>query len=161
MSEQIMKELGKLAGKDFVNTLARVFRCQAIAEEEITAAKKRNKKANFDGHFMALKPPASFIGKSDDLYRHHVRELLERVAKVASRNPLSPATKAEVLAKLMDESLIAPPSSQYVALAPALFREVFPNSGIDLGVDDGQPWPTSNEELLADLRKRLRVEDRK
>lgn len=145
-----MKQLeALLEGAAVGVSIGQVFSCMGIAEEEISAYQRRHRsraqKAN--RAFRWLLPSDLLRGKSEKVYRAHVRELIDRVAR--GQNPI-PLTKAEVLSLLSAQSLIAPLAAQYSACMGKLFR--------DLGLGDveatPEPWKGASEELLDELRRK-------
>lgn len=95
----------------------------------------------------------------DELYRAHAQELLQRVV---DHKPLEEGTAAEALVAISDISLRIPLVSEYAALAEKLFLEIFGPDAIG-GPDQPmfhEPWLGALEELLNELRRRIRVPSR-
>ena len=136
-----------------------LFELMRICEEEIvlSIAQWPMMKEQINAVFGVACPQPGLRGKSEELYRHHVRELLDRAAN--NLNPdMRPGTKAEVLAELSDGSLIAPPGQQWSALMEELCAEM------GFAPPDGEPtkppWPTASAEMLHEARRKLAVPDR-
>ncbi|MEE8296743.1 MAG: hypothetical protein V3R26_02820, partial [Hyphomicrobium sp.] len=108
--------------------LGHVFECMEIAEGEISAAKRRTRiddqREAIHGSFRYLLPTEPLRDKHLDLYRAHVRELIERVRL---GEPVDPGTKAEVVAVLADLSLEHPLDPTAALLYARLFAELFPH----------------------------------
>ena len=95
----------------------------------------------------------------DELYRAHVQELLQRVVE---HKPLEEGTRAEALVAISDTSLRAPLVYEYAAIAEKLFLEIFGPDALG-GPEQPmfhEPWPGALEELLNELRRRIRVPSR-
>ena len=115
-------ELGD-TGRRLMNVFERI----EIAEEEIAVAQKtvrskRGKKALWES-FWSLRPSSLLGGFSDDLYRVHCRELLERIV---TGDSVDVPTDAEVMVALSEMSLRAPLSQDAAALYVTLFKKGFP-----------------------------------
>jgi len=136
----------------------------SVAEEEIARFKAQypGQAEWFDGVFPHLWPTPPLRGKSPEIYRAHVAELLGRVALRSS--PLVVPTSAELLYIVLATALIAPLSQNPAALAEWLFadvRKLNPAIG-DLGLrpEDGarEAWPGAIREQLTVMRKKFRFE---
>lgn len=146
------------------NAFRSTFELMEVAGREVTAAlaTRRARKSvavyrRIDDAWMALGDGLeAFHGKAPEVFRHHCRELLERAA---AGEPLQPGTEAEVLLALSALSLKAPPSSQYAALFERLFVAVM-GRRVE-GEPTREPWPGAADELLRDMRRKLRREGRK
>lgn len=140
--------LSKLFPDSEVQGIVRqAFQFMQIAEVQIAWCKQQNpsKSDLVDKAFRWLCPSVLLKGKSSALYSAHVRELIERVTN--DEDPI-PLTRAEVLALIANQSLIAPLVRQWMALMTTLFSE------LQLGEVEivGEPWEGANEELLTELR---------
>ncbi|MGH8794028.1 MAG: hypothetical protein ACRDXX_15450 [Stackebrandtia sp.] len=97
--------------------LTEIFALIDIAEEEITAARKRHPNADdVLWHCFSLLNPASLrYGKlrTEMVYRGHCRELLDRVA---AGDDLQPGTAAEVCCLMVEASQVAPLASHLAGL---------------------------------------------
>lgn len=124
-----------------------------VAEEEIANAKRLrpDRSRELDATFMKLCPPKAMLGKTGQLYRSHVRELLHRVLNGRSLEKRE-ATRAEVLTAMLDASLSAPPNSRACALIDELFFKVFHHHVNGQPVKE--PWQNSNAELFAELSRK-------
>lgn len=113
------------------------------------------KKGGMNGLF-----PGVFLKYPIDVYRHHARELVDRmvVARDAKRDPdLELGTRAEVLLACMNSSLNAPLTREATAVYETLFSEILPAEWAKLGMDrtPGR-WPTQIEEDIEAEQRRLR-----
>ena len=127
-----------------------------IAEEELKQAGPEA-----DGAFGLLSPPHILRAKTLDLYRAHARELITRFK---ADEDTRPGTDAECLAALLEGSLRAPLDSTGGFLADTLFRRVFSAKDVErlgLGEAPREPYTGAANELLGDLRRKLRVEGRR
>jgi len=135
-----------------------LFGLMKIAEGEIHAAVHLSprRSAELNAVFGVACPSPGLRGKSEELYRHHVRELIARAYD--DNQDMRPGTKAEVLAALSDASLVAPPGQQIGALMEELCAEM------GFAPPDGEPikppWPTASAELLHEARRKLAVPER-
>lgn len=108
------------------------------------------KAGNPPGLFQALMP-SPILQDLDRLYEPHVVELCERYK---AGSDLGLATKAEVLAGLMQTSLKSPLTSSGLALTEKLFRECMGElAGADMG---REAYPGQLDELLAEAQHKLR-----
>jgi hypothetical protein len=135
-----------------------VFRRVAIAEDEIKSALdrkdlKEEARKRVDGVFLALRPggPLTSGGCTEEVYRHHVRELLDRVIV---GDDLDPGTDAEVLMMLSNTSLRAPLNAVGQGLYERLFVRVFRKLPFKGGVRE-EPWPGACEDFLRACRAKL------
>lgn len=88
----------------------------------------------------------------DEVYRHHARELFDRVA---GGKPLQSATRAEVLAVLAAASIRAPVSGAEMNLLLSLFWEVWGASGCEYHKFPRAPaWSPEMDEALAVMSQR-------
>jgi len=134
------------------SNVADIFSSMSVAEEEITEAKKRHPEKSDLIHrsFLILQPTDPTYGKADCVYRSHVRELLERVAKGQDTRP---GTIAEVLCVMLEVAIKAPLNQEGQALTEHLFQIVFKHS-----VDGSKPveqWPGQIEEALSAAQKKV------
>jgi hypothetical protein len=107
-----------------------------------------------------FEPPEGMIPLHNRVYASHVRELLDRVA---SDNPLSFATKAEVLVALMRMSLTAPLNRNAQVLYERLFLEIM--GKLPPGISEAAPmtemYAGAADDLLIEMKKKYRKDDRK
>lgn len=122
-----------------------------IAEEELKAAKLP--KADDRALFSALIPTELLRGKSAELYRAHVRELIGRTRK---RQSLEEATDAELLCVMLWTAGSAPLTRAGQLIAEHLFERVFPDKAKELLADgrERQSWPRQLEDELRVARKK-------
>jgi hypothetical protein len=144
---------------------APVFAAMEWAEEEIAAAGRRHpRQADALYHAFKVLPPRD-IGpgmSTEFVYRGHARELLERVAAGAD---LRPATAAEICLALVETSLQAPMHGPGAGLYFRMWLAAFPDNALtaehaDHQVHYEQLHGSRIDELEADLRHRLRDQDR-
>jgi hypothetical protein len=128
------------------------FICLSVATDEV----ERYEHVPRD-LWMALHPPMGLVGRTEAMYRSHVRELL---ARAESCNDLDVITDAEILAGLSNASLKAPLNQPGALLYHHLFRTIFGEEVHDKILDGTPPpepsWPMQLQELLHDA-KRQRV----
>jgi hypothetical protein len=127
-----------------------------IAEEEIRSVKRRFPARASEIHdaFAMLCPTEPLRDLSEDVFRFHCRELLERVAK---GQDVRPGTTAEVLGFLADVSLSAPPTRVSTLLYQKLFGRIFPEVLGSLILGTGSMVPDLHEiEEIAALERELR-----
>ena len=146
-----------------MGVVADVFRMMEYAEEEIQAAYARfprRVRSRVRGSFVVLCSSAVLSGRGDRLYRAHVRELIERFV---ARKDCRPATDAEVLAAILQMSLVAPLARTAQATAERLFARLFPEEGRKVLPEgpDSPSWEGADKEMVSALRKKLTVADRK
>lgn len=136
-----------------------LFELMRICEDEIAKYIKNSPllTKELNAVFGVACPTPGLRGKSEELYRHHVLELISR-AYDGNQADMRPGTKAEVLAALSDGSLIAPPGQQWSALMEELCAEM------GFAPPDGEPtkppWPTASADLLFEARRKLAVPER-
>lgn len=152
----------------FPAALANVFTATmenvVVAEDAIGAKKLKHpdKAEDLDRAFMALCTPELLRNKHQQLYDHHINELLERVIAGTTGFEFSYGTKAEALCALLGTALQAPLTQDYSALANKLFLEIF--GKLPDGVENMTPesYPGATDELLHDVcRTKLRNPDRR
>lgn len=127
------------------------FRRMGIAEEEIRSAYPQGGEPR--ELFLACCPSALIHGLTDEVFRAHARE---QVARSRSRSPrYEEATKAEVLAGLLQAATVAPLRTPGMVLADQLFTEVmgwrFPDA------PTREEWPGQFNEELTAARRRVRT----
>ena len=153
--KDLLAEIADLFPGGAGRVIADTFRRMEIAEEEISAARESHPDAStrLEAAFGALVPTEPLSGLSDELYRHHARELLERAAAGVD---LRPATAAEMLGALSRGSLTQPPGQTMKLLYFELFSEVFPGKAVALGLPtDLSHVPAYDREEAAELRREL------
>jgi hypothetical protein len=138
------------------------FRYMQVAQEEIADVENQypEKKEVIHDSFLDLMP-GLFVGKSEQLYRSHCRELLHRVVRGAY---LRLGTRAEVLMALHATSLRAPRTAQAASLFEKLFTDVFGEAARRRTSGGQAPWseiwPGANDELFVSFRQRIRRDRR-
>lgn len=147
------------ASSDVARSISRTFARMEIAEELVAAAKKtargRPRRNAIDVVFEYACPTEAIRDKSDDVYRSHVRELIDRAIV---DEDMRPPTKAEILCGLLALSLKAPPSSEIRNLVDVLWADVMPQHPID-EPPNTRPvhtaWSSETTELYAEIRRRF------
>ena len=127
-----------------------------IAAEEIEHAKARHPEATraIEDSFFRVRPTEVLYGISMVVVRSHIRELLERAAR---GEDMKPGTEAECLRALLDLALVTPIDRQALALTDRLFESVM-GTRPDNEVQEPEPWAGASDELLAELRRKLRCD---
>lgn len=111
--------------------LGNLFDDMGIAEDEFKKALERHpdSKAVLDEAWPLLLRPPYLKEHPDELYRHHIAELLERAATQGiTKTSMNLATTAEVLLAASATSLQAPMSREGAALYFHCFKKVFSDS---------------------------------
>jgi hypothetical protein len=131
---------------DYIRTsVDKAFDAIELAEEEIEASVKswyRQDPAAAErvwNVFGILCPGLMFRDVSSDVYRHHVRELIERAFW---NDDTRPGTKAEVLVAISNASLQSRLDRDVELLGLKLANELFPNR-IECGDLAGESPPAS------------------
>ncbi len=156
LCETMSEHFGNDATSVFT-TVRNTFQCMDIAQEEMERAEllHGDQKEKIKDAFLDLMP-GMFVGRPDQLYRSHCRELLGRVVSGAD---LCPGTRAEAMLAMHATSLLAPLNAQGSALYESLFTGIFGEpararaSGGRLWWDE--PWPGASDELLSTISRRL------
>lgn len=105
--------------------------------------------------FAILCPPEILRGKCEQVYRAHVRELLQRT--VDNQDTTAP-TQAELLCATLEMSYRAPLNQQYAALAEHLYPRVM-DCALD-GIPTPEPWTGATQEALTELSRHMVCRDR-
>jgi len=147
------------------NTITDAFSRMDVAEEEIQRAQQvyPDQSDRLWCAFHLLCPPSILNGRPVEMYQAYCRELLERIA---TEEDTTLGTNAECLIALSEASLRSPMTQTAKALYFDLFKAVFGEDVIDkLDIAKGAQYmvaqPVFKEELLQDIRKKIRVPDRK
>lgn len=129
-----------------------------IAEEELDAYRIRHG-AEPRGGFALLTPSQAMAERDPRVYRGHVTELLER-ARLGEDTTLG--TDAECLIVVFESATAAPLSTLYAGLAEKLFLKIFGElpKGMKRSESPREPWKGAWDEVLNDLRRRLRDPER-
>lgn len=142
------------------NSIGFTFLCMEIAEQEIAAAKQCHPllAAQIHDAFRCLCPTDPLRGLDEAVYRHHCRELLERIV---IGQDLSRGTAGECIAALSGASLASPPDRAAVLLYWSLFEQIFPYEAKRIRDEAGAPVSDDYDrvcmqELESDLRRKLR-----
>jgi hypothetical protein len=124
-----------------------------VSEDEIVDAKGRHP-AQADRVWKSFKLLRPTFDLSDAVYRHHCREILDRVA---AEEDTRPGTKAEVLAAISAMTLKSRLDRDVELLGLRLCDEICDS---DLAEERAEEIPEHCETLLAEFRKKLRQADR-
>jgi hypothetical protein len=156
---QMHPAMREVLGDTLSSALESVFHLIEIAEEMIKEYVKRypSHASRLNQAFMALQWHLESPVR-DELYRAHSMELLQRVV---DGKGLEEGTRAEVLIALSGGSVRGPLVPQYAALFEKLFLEIFGPDALP-GSEPllHEPWQGASEELLNELRRRIRVPSR-
>lgn len=162
MNAAMFDVLRGMAGEDRSRVIVRTFDLIEIAEQLITAIKRKYPSRADVLHraFLLLHPKDAVVRDSDVLYRAHANELLLRVAREEDTRP---GTLAECLACMSITALRAPLNPEGDSVTRWLLREV--NAGIYAKVYAGdleirEKYPGAIEEMLYTLRRQRYAEDR-
>ncbi len=137
--------------------IAGVLRCMAVAGAELDArlATAPAWEAKRSDVHMLLRPTGGLSTMALEMYRAHVREILDRVD---AGQDTRPGTAAECLAGLSTVSLEVMPNREIRAAIDLAWRLVFDKPA------PGEPfleeWPGQADETLAEFRKKMAVADR-
>lgn len=143
-----------LLPKEIGSTVRSAFSRIDIAEQEIAALTLLQRADLPDNAFLMLVPPAIFTGLDDQLYRHHVRELLSRMR---NRMDVHHGTDAELLAHLCAASLVRPPAARQNALIHHLWFAVF-GATVDGGPLPAEEYPNAVNEDRCYQKKRIKIQ---
>lgn len=134
--------LGEVVG----SAVSRLFELMAVAEEEAARAGRPDA-------FAILCPTPVLRGKSVEVYRAHVRELLGRLQR---GDDLEPGTDAECLCAALYAGGDAPLRQEGQAVAEWLCARVFPVQAAEIGCGRmPERWEGQVLEDVAQLRRRL------
>lgn len=153
MTEALLKEMQGLG-----TVVYRMGRCWEICEQEISEVEHYDDQPERQSAiFRLLAPSEPLHGKSDTVYRVHVRELIRRSAEGRDTRL---ATKAEMLCAMLDAATVAPLSSNGAAIADHLFVECF---GFLPGEAEAtkEQWEGQVDEDLEVMARKLMVADRR
>lgn len=143
---------------DILGAAELAFRCMEIAEEEIAFARARHpvSQKEINSAFRFLCPPDTLRHVSSEVYRHHCRELLERVTRKAD---MRLGTDAECLCALSEASMAALPNRNASLLYWRLFTRVLPRDAERIRVASGSPaFDLGDEDAVNELEASLRIE---
>jgi len=137
--------------------IGRAFALMEACEEEIAAAKKRHRRraAAIDKVFGVSAPTTPVVGKGEELYRAHVREMIERAV---AGTPAVDATDAELIGALCDMSQIAPLNSVAGQLYERLFLKRLPQAARKCGASTRDVFGVDDFER--EMRRKLKMPKR-
>src|SRR5688500_17081271 len=102
---------------------------------------------------MACCPNEAFYLKSETVYRHHVRELIERSRTKKPDYVL--ATEAEVLLGMLEASKVAPLTSEGMLIVDRLFPKIMGKAFTD--EPQREQWAHQYDEALHVARRKVRT----
>jgi hypothetical protein len=169
-----------LGGGNQMQAVGGIFGRMGVAEEEIKAAQERHPEEAeaLDRAFGLLSPPEGMIELADEVYRSHVRDLLDQVAGLSAsprartlfddpdpvrlewqnevRRRLRP-TDAEILGGFSAASQHAPMNRAHTIAFTILFGRVFPEAEFDAEEFAGPTdWERDDAlELIEEYREKL------
>ncbi|MGI9296071.1 MAG: hypothetical protein ACR2PS_18965 [Pseudomonadales bacterium] len=145
--------LGSLLDDATFSSITQAFVQMKMVEEELKCFIGRHpeKSMALQNTFCAMRWILGAV-VPDPVYRHHVRELLQRVV---DGHRLDTGTRAEALMAFHDASLKAPLNTEAMIVAHRLFKEVY--GDVPSVIDDElrEPWPGAGDELLSGLVRKL------
>ena len=136
------------------NVISRAFEMMAVAEEVISDYCKRfpDHKKNINQAFPILRW-CSENTISDDFYRSHVSELIERVIQ---GHQVGLPTTAELIMVVHYTSLKAPLNTQFTVLYEDLFQRALPgNTILDDRILHQEQWSGATQEAEAEVVRKL------
>lgn len=151
----MLAALASLLPSNTAHAIRHAFDCMEVCEREIKRARLTKERGS--EVFRNACPTNPLRGKSTDLYRAHVRELIARAKRGAD---LRPATDAELLALFCDTSLTAPLHRNAQAAAELLWSRVFPTGQM---LPDGatpESWPNGARDEIEKARKKFGLNQR-
>ncbi len=138
-----------------VNSVVSTLELMDIAEQEIADFQKCYPEYK-DEIWNAFSHLCWHFGSdvNEKIYRHHARELLQRIV---DGKDLNPGTKAEILNLILDCSISQPLQIRVTALAEQIFKEIFGNvfDSVEQAPFISEPWENSSLEILSELRQKL------
>ena len=138
----------------FWNQVGLTFEFIKVAEEEIERAQRRHPEQAAELHrtFGFLRPD-HFITYHPTIYRHHCRELLERIATGADTRA---GTLAEAAIAIMQVTLATPIKRDVTILYGRLLKRFFPEQRETLNhFPTEESYPGRCDEILAKLLPKL------
>ena len=138
----------------FWKQVQNTFKFIEIAEEEIERAQHRHpEQASQLYRTFSFIRPDHFITYHPTIYRHHCRELLERIAAGADTRP---GTLAEAAIAIMQVTLATPVQRDVAILYGRLFKRFFPEQYETLRYfPTEESYPGRCDEILATLLRKL------
>lgn len=130
-----------------------------IAEEEITQAMQQHplKAALLFDSFLTVTPTLNMTTLTPQVYRAHVRELLDRVIH---KQDVRPGTLAEVMIALSEASLHAPLIENAGFLYARIFRSIFGEDAVPGLSAFRESHQGAANQIERDLRRKLTVANR-
>lgn len=139
----------------FKSVIRGLFDCMKIAEQEIEHAMDHHEKYEdeINDSFRYMQPTEPLRGKSDELYRLHVREIINRII---GRNqlPINKGTDAELLGAFSEITQSAPIQRDAIAAYNKLFQKRFPNKDVpEMNVMES--YEGRSDEIISEMRDKL------
>lgn len=149
----MLQALSEMLNDNAMSRITQAFEQMEVVEEELKSFVHRypDKSTALQKTFSSLRWMLN-TAAPEPVYRHHVRELLQRVV---DGERLDQGTRAEALMAFHDTSLKAPLTSEASIVALTLFREIYGEVPSVTDHDLREPWPGAGDELLFGLLKRL------
>ncbi len=170
-----LEEMGLMQAGE-MKALSSIFDGMEVAMDEIEAGQIRwpEQADKVWDCFLALRPTdvllaryGPLVGAGGELYRHHVRQLVDRCGQ---GKDMRPATDAELLCAFMGAATASPLIRRAHGLIQAMFNNTFPDfvfhddPEVDRQIKDPKSydaWGGQVEELIAQERQRQAQEFRK
>ena len=129
------------------------FELMKIAEDEITDACRRCPEARKRiWNSFKLLDPGELSALSDDVYRHHCREML---ARVADGKDTRPGTRAEICAMISKMTLATRLHRDVEILGLRISDSIFPNHGLLDGRSEREDYEGSIAEVEREFCRKL------
>lgn len=161
--DTLLKSLPKSAETSEVwGGVSTAFQFMDLAEEVITEMKEASDERLRDqihSSFMSLLPSALLLSLSNEkLYKHHCKEIIQRVI---SKAPLNVGTKAEVVCACCAMSTKAPLNDDFSLVYWEAFLDIFPEFEETIRKDTiedfdfRESWKGRKEEIYAQIQKKV------
>lgn len=142
------------------STISGLFGNMDIAEYEINMAKENysKRKDEIQDSFKYLCPPPIFRGKSMEVYRYHVKEIIKRIAMGKDKQKhLEIATDAEVMLHISEFSLKTPIINDLSYVYYMIFKKIFPKEARKFKENFYESWKGRGKELLNELKVKFKT----
>ena len=143
----------------YANAFERAFEMMKFVEAEILEAMRRHpeERVKLWNAFKLMAPSNVFEAThAEEVYRYHVREILERVANGEDTRP---GTRAEVCLMISKMTQASRLQDDVEVLGLTIADEIFPGKDL-LAEGRRASYPGALEETERHFRKKLAVEDR-
>ena len=155
----------QVSGAGTMARLEGVFDLMKVAEDEIQVVVLRLlDEGDEEGAtrawnaFSALAPSETMRTRAPAVYRHHVRELVERAG---AGGDLRDGTRAEAMLAISEATVASRLDRDVELLALRIAQEIFPEADLLDAFGDREGYDGAVGEKLHEVRRRLRDEDRK